>query len=311
MVDHVKNIDRAIISVHCHNDLGMATANSLAGIRNGARQVEVTMNGIGERAGNTSLEEVAMILKTHKDLPFKTGIKSKKIYPVSRLVSRLMRMPVQANKAIVGRNAFAHSSGIHQDGVLKLRENYEIINPTDVGIPSSSIILTARSGRAALSHHLKRLGYSFSKNQLNEIYKQFLLLADKKKQINDEDLHLLTGEKKKSNGIKLELLQVVCGTPLSPTATVKILSEGKMLEANAVGDGPVDASFKAINKIMKRKVRLEEFLIQAMTGGSEDVGKVHIQVKHKDTIYYGFAADTDIIVASVKAYLDALQKLPS
>src|SRR3989338_8905954 len=311
LVDHVKNIDRAIISVHCHNDLGMATANSLAGIRNGARQVEVTMNGIGERAGNTSLEEVAMILKTHKDLPFKTGIKSKKIYPVSRLVSRLMRMPVQANKAIVGRNAFAHSSGIHQDGVLKLRENYEIINPTDVGIPSSSIILTARSGRAALSHHLKRLGYSFSKNQLNEIYKQFLLLADKKKQINDEDLHLLTGEKKKSNGIKLELLQVVCGTPLSPTATVKILSEGKMLEANAVGDGPVDASFKAINKIMKRKVRLEEFLIQAMTGGSEDVGKVHIQVKHKDTIYYGFAADTDIIVASVKAYLDALQKLPS
>src|SRR3990167_4306665 len=311
LVKHVKNIERVIISTHCHNDLGMATANTIAGIINGVRQVEVTVNGIGERAGNTSLEEIAMILKTHHDLNKQTNINSRQIYPVSRLVSRLMRMPVQPNKAIVGRNAFAHSSGIHQDGALKLRENYEIINPTDVGIPSSSIILTARSGRAALSHHLKRLGYSFSKNQLNEIYKQFLLLADKKKQINDEDLHLLTGEKKKSNGIKLELLQVVCGTPLSPTATVKILSEGKMLEANAVGDGPVDASFKAINKIMKRKVRLEEFLIQAMTGGSEDVGKVHIQVKHKDTIYYGFAADTDIIVASVKAYLDALQKLPS
>ncbi|RIV22148.1 2-isopropylmalate synthase [Fibrisoma montanum] len=186
--DNVPNVDKATISIHCHNDLGLATANSLAGIMNGARQVEVTMNGIGERAGNTSLEEVVMALKVHKELGYETGIDTTRLFPVSNLVSQMMRMPVQANKAIVGRNAFAHSSGIHQDGFLKHAENYEIINPHDVGVPKSSIILTARSGRHALKHRLELLGYRYDKPTLDGIYKRFLDLADVKKEVNDKDL---------------------------------------------------------------------------------------------------------------------------
>jgi len=188
LMENVKNVDKAIISAHCHNDLGLATANAVAAIMNGARQVECTINGIGERAGNTSLEEVAMILKSHPSLGLETGINTKKLVPVSHLVSTLMKMPVQANKAIVGRNAFAHSSGIHQDGFLKHRENYEIIDPVDVGADSSSIVLTARSGRAALNHRLANIGFMVTKEKLETIYKYFLDVADKRKQINDEDL---------------------------------------------------------------------------------------------------------------------------
>lgn len=188
LFEHVKNIDKAIISVHCHNDLGLATANTIAGLTNGAGQAEVTINGIGERAGNTSLEEIAMIIQTHKDLDLYTNIKSEKLYGLSTLVSDLMRMPVQPNKAIVGANAFAHSSGIHQDGFLKNAENYEIINPADVGVPSSSIVLTARSGRAALKHRLELLGYQPSKPELDTLYENFLIVADEKKNVNDEDL---------------------------------------------------------------------------------------------------------------------------
>jgi 2-isopropylmalate synthase len=191
LFENVKNIDKATISVHCHNDLGMATANTVAGLMNGARQAEVTINGIGERAGNTSLEEVAMVLKTHKDLGLYTSIKSEMLYELSTLVSDMMRMPVQPNKAIVGANAFAHSSGIHQDGFLKNSENYEIINPADVGVPSSSIILTARSGRAALKHRLELLGYQPNKSELDQLYGNFLVLADEKKNIGDEDLMVL------------------------------------------------------------------------------------------------------------------------
>jgi len=191
LFDHVKNIDKAVISVHCHNDLGLATANTVSGLINGARQAEVTINGIGERAGNTSLEEVAMILKVHKDLDLYTNIKSEKIYDLSCLVSSMMRMPVQPNKAVVGKNAFAHSSGIHQDGFLKHAENYEIMNPSDVGVPCSSIVLTARSGRAALKHRLELLGYKFEGTDLNTVYEQFLLVADEKKQVEDDDLHVL------------------------------------------------------------------------------------------------------------------------
>src|SRR5690606_17527056 len=188
LFDNVTNIDKAVVSVHCHNDLGLATANTMAGLIHGARQAEVTINGIGERAGNTSLEEVAMILKTHKDLDFHTNIRSERIYEISNLVSDLMRMPVQPNKAIVGANAFAHSSGIHQDGFLKAAENYEIISPDEVGVPSSSIVLTARSGRAALKHRLERLGYQLSKAELDTIYENFLIVADEKKKVEDEDL---------------------------------------------------------------------------------------------------------------------------
>src|SRR5690606_13325096 len=191
LFENVKNIDKAIISVHCHNDLGMATANTMSGLISGARQAEVTINGIGERAGNTSLEEIAMIIKTHKDLGLHTNIKSEKIYALSQMVSEMMRLPVQPNKAIVGANAFAHSSGIHQDGFLKNAENYEIINPEQVGVPSSSIVLTARSGRAALKHRLELLGYQPSKTDLDQLYSNFLVVADEKKNVNDEDLATL------------------------------------------------------------------------------------------------------------------------
>jgi 2-isopropylmalate synthase len=191
LVEHVSNIHRAVISVHCHNDLGMATANTLSGLINGARQAEVTVNGIGERAGNTSLEEVAMTIRTHQDLDLYTNIKSERIFEISNLISELMRMPVQPNKAIVGRNAFAHSSGIHQDGFLKHAENYEIINPADVGVPSSSIVLTARSGRAALRHRVEQLGYHVQGEELNQLYENFLLVADEKGNVENDDLHIL------------------------------------------------------------------------------------------------------------------------
>ncbi len=191
LVENVKNIEKATISVHCHNDLGMATANTLSGLINGARQAEVTMNGIGERAGNTSLEEVAMAIQVHKDLDLHTNIKADRLFALSHLVSEMMRMPVQANKAIVGRNAFAHSSGIHQDGFLKHAENYEIINPADVGVHSSSIVLTARSGRAALKHRVELLGHSFEGEELNNLYENFLLVADEKKMVHDDDLRVL------------------------------------------------------------------------------------------------------------------------
>jgi 2-isopropylmalate synthase len=194
LYDNVKNIDKAIISVHCHNDLGLATANSIAGVINGARQIECTINGIGERAGNTSLEEVVMIMKSHKEIGLNNKINSRKIFPISQLVSNLMHMPVQANKAIVGQNAFAHSSGIHQDGFLKHRENYEVIDPADVGVDSSSIILTARSGRAALKHRLDVLGFTTSKIDLDSLYTQFLVMADSRKQIEDKDLKELFTE---------------------------------------------------------------------------------------------------------------------
>jgi len=306
---YVKNIEKAVISVHCHNDLGMATANTIAAVQNGARQVQVTINGVGERAGNTSLEEVAMILKTRKDLNATTNIDTKKIYPVSRLVSRLMRMPVQPNKAIVGRNAFAHSSGIHQNGVLKNRFTYEIMDPQDVGIATSSIILTARSGRSALQHHLERLGYTITKEELDVVYQKFLQLADKKKDINDEDLRLLMGDKNNDKGMQLQNLEVTAGTAKKSKATISVTWRGEKKTAETVGNGPVDAVFRAINKIAKKDVMLEEYLVQAITGGSDDMGKVHIQIKYGDVIYYGFAADTDIITASAKAYIDGMNKI--
>ncbi len=309
--DNVKGIDNVVISTHCHNDLGMATANTIAGIMNGARQVEVTMNGIGERAGNTSLEEVVMILKSRKNLKVDTGINTKKIYSASRLVSTLMRMPVQPNKAIVGRNAFAHSSGIHQDGVLKRRENYEIIDPKAVGISESSIVLTARSGRAALKHRLDKLGYKLDKEKLDHVYEEFLRLADQKKDITDEDLRILAGmeERDAEKRIKLKSLQVICGKGSIPTASIILEINGQEASATAAGNGPVDAAFNAVKQLVTRKARLEEFLIQAITRGSNDLGKVHIQVEYKGAIYYGFSASTDIITASVEAYIDALSRI--
>ena len=309
LFENVKNIHQAVISTHCHNDLGMATANTMAGVLNGARQVEVTINGIGERAGNTSLEEVAMILKCHKSLNIETQINTQKIYPVSRLVSSLMNMPVQPNKAIVGRNAFAHSSGIHQDGVLKNRESYEIMDPTDVGIDKNSILLTARSGRAALKHRLSILGVEVDNGKLDAIYEEFLKLADRKKDINDDDVLMLAGmERKENQRIKIDYLQVTSGVGVKSVASVGLLIAGEKFEAASSGNGPVDAAIKAMKQIIRRNMTLQEFTIQAISRGSDDVGKVHMQVEHNGSVYYGFGANTDIIAASLEAYVDAINK---
>ncbi len=308
LLENVKGIQHAVLSTHCHNDLGMATANTISGVLNGARQVEVTINGIGERAGNTSLEEVAMIFKSHKEIGIDTNINTQKIYPTSRMVSSLMNMPVQPNKAIVGRNAFAHSSGIHQDGVLKNRESYEIIDPKDVGIDDNAIVLTARSGRAALKHRLNVLGVELSQEKLDKVYEEFLKLADKKKDIKDDDVLMLAGTDRESQRIKLEYLQVTSGVGVKSVASVCLNIAGETFEAASAGNGPVDAAIKAVKQIIKRQMTIQEFLIQAINKGSDDVGKVHMQVEHNGINYYGFSANTDIIAASVEAYIDAINK---
>ncbi len=308
--ENVSNIDQAIISVHCHNDLGMATANTISGIQNGARQVEVTMNGIGERAGNTSLEEVAMILKTHA-MPFHTDIQSNKIYHLSQMVSRMMNMPIQPNKAIVGRNAYAHSSGIHQDGFLKNRENYEIIAPEDVGFPDSSIILTARSGKAALRHHLERLGYYPEQKALINVYERFLVMADAKKDVCDEDLIELMEGTEQELAIDILHVQVVCGQPIHAVATVELLYNGESIRESATGNGPINAIIKAIDKIINEEIGFEEFLVQSMSKGSDDTGRIQVALSHDGKNYQGFGADEDVVMGSVKAYVNALNKIPA
>ena len=311
LVEHVANIDRAIISTHCHNDLGMATANTLSAVLNGARQAEVTINGIGERAGNTSLEEVVMTLRCHRELDIDTRINSQLITKASHLVSSLMNMPVQPNKAIVGRNAFAHSSGIHQDGVLKSRESYEIINPVDVGLDESVIALTARSGRAALNHRLELLGFKLEQKELDEVYAKFLELADKKKDVRDDDLLYLVGAatgEKVGKRIKLKYLQILTGT-LIPTATVIVKIGDSERTATCTGNGPVDAAVKAIKTLINETVQITEFLIQAMNKGSDDVGRVHVQVKCGSMLVHGFSTNTDVVKAAVEAFVDGLNLL--
>ena len=309
LMEHVDNIDKAILSTHCHNDLGLATANTIAGVLNGARQVEVTMNGIGERAGNTALEEVAMIIKSHHTIDLDMNINTNKIYPTSRIVSSLMNMPVQPNKAIVGRNAFAHSSGIHQDGVLKNVQTYEIIDPKDVGIDDSAIVLTARSGRAALKHRLHILGVELDMDRLDKVYEDFLKLADKKKDITDDEILVLAGADRNDNHhIKLEFLQVTSGVGVRSVASLGLNIAGERFESAASGNGPVDAAIKALRKIIDRHMELKEFTIQAISKGSDDMGKVHMQVEYDGQMYYGFGANTDIIAASVEAYIDCINK---
>ena len=300
---------RSILSTHCHNDLGMATANTIAGVLNGARQAEVTINGIGERAGNTSLEEVAMIFKTHPDLGIATNINTTKIFPTSRMVSSLMNMPVQANKAIVGRNAFAHSSGIHQDGVLKNASTYEIMDPKDVGIDDNSIVLTARSGRAALKHRLSVNGVDVEGEQLDALYQEFLKLADQKKEVNDADILMLAGANRaETRNVRLDYLQVTTGKGVKSVACIGLDIAGEKFEESASGNGPVDAAIKALKRIIRRQMTLKEFTIQAISKGSDDVGKVHMQVEYDGSVYYGFGANTYIITASVEAYIDCINK---
>lgn len=309
LMENVKGVHNAILSTHCHNDLGMATANSLAGVLNGARQVEVTINGIGERAGNTAMEEVVMALRSHKEFNIDTNINTKLISETSRMISSMMNMPVQPNKAIVGRNAFAHSSGIHQDGVLKNRESYEIIDPKDVGIDENSIVLTARSGRHALKHRLSMLGVELDQKKLDKVYEDFLKLADGKKDFTDDDvLMLVDKERVASSRIKLEHLQVTAGVGIKHVASITLDIAGEKFEAAATGNGPVDASIKALKKIINRDMVLKDFLIQGITKGSDDTCKVHQQIEHEGNMYFGFAADTDIVAASVNAYIDAINK---
>ncbi|MFC2711210.1 2-isopropylmalate synthase [Hoylesella oralis] len=310
LVEHVDGIDKAILSTHCHNDLGMATANTFSGILNGARQAEVTINGIGERAGNTSLEEIAMILKCHKHLNIDTNINTARIYPTSRMVSSLMNMPVQPNKAIVGRNAFAHSSGIHQDGVLKNVSTYEIIDPKEVGLDDNAIVLTARSGRAALKYRLHVNGIDMEDDaKLDNVYQKFLKLADKKKEINDDDLLMLAGaDAAEAHAVKLDFLQVTTGMGVRSVASIGLDISGQKFEEASTGNGPVDAAICALKKIIQKQMTLKEFTIQAISKGSDDVGKVHMQVEYDGNIYYGFGANTDIVTASVEAYIDCINK---
>ncbi len=310
LMEHVDCIDKAIISTHCHNDLGMATANTLSGVLNGARQVEVTINGIGERAGNTSLEEIAMILRCHNDIDIDTNINTQRIYPTSRTVSSLMNMPVQPNKAVVGRNAFAHSSGIHQDGVLKNATTYEIMNPHDVGLDDSSIVLTARSGRAALKYRLSVLGVPVDdEEKMDKLYRKFLELADKKKEVNDDEVMMLAGaDTADSHAVKLDYLQVTTGKGVKSVASLGLDISGQKFEESSSGNGPVDAAIKALKRIIRKEMTLKEFTIQAISKGSDDVGKVHMTVEYNKNIYYGFGANTDIVTASVEAYIDCINK---
>jgi 2-isopropylmalate synthase len=321
IVENVPNIGRAVISVHCHNDLGMATANTLAGVRNGARQVEVTMNGIGERAGNSSLEEVVMALRTRRDVfGLDTRIESRRLFPTSRLVSQLMSIAVQPNKAIVGANAFAHSSGIHQDGVLKERTTYEIIDPQDVGVPESVITLSARSGRHGLNHRLRELGHHLDEEQFEKVYQRFLQVADKKKAVDTRDLEAIVADEVQvyfDETFHLDHLQVSCGSHSIPTATVRIKGpNGQILCDADHGTGPVDAAYRAINRVIGESNELVEFSIHGVTEGIDAVGRVTVRIQADEpvagtecVIFSGHGADTDIVVASAKAYMYALNRL--
>ena len=309
-IPELKNI---IVSTHCHNDLGMATANSLAAVEAGARQVECTINGIGERAGNASLEEIVMSLNVRSDYwPYKTDIKTKEIHNSSKMVSKHTGMIVQANKAIVGDNAFAHESGIHQDGFLKNRKTYEIMTPESVGLNKSKIILGRHSGRHGIQSRLAELGYELSNRDMNNVYKRFLELADKKKEIFDDDLRILMGDRniKKNNAFDLDYLHVAIGTNTIPTATVRIKTSDSIVEESATGDGPVAASFKAIKRALKLDydIKLHDYKVRSITSGKDAFGEVIIRLFINDTLYVSKGTSTDTIKASVKAYLDALNQ---
>ena len=314
IADNVIGIENVTISVHTHNDLGMATALAMAGVRNGARQVECTINGLGERAGNTALEEVVMAIRMHGDeLDAHTGIVTSELTRASHLVERITGMTVQANKSIVGANAFAHSSGIHQDGVLKARDTYEIIDPADVGAAGSEIILSARSGHAALRHRLGELGYTFDDAEFDEIYNRFLEIADQKKEVYDEDLESMVQERQRDITAiySLDALQVSCGDPLVPTATATVSDEnGVQHVVCSTGTGPIDAAYKAIDQVVSVHGDLQEFSVKAITRGIDAIGEVTVRIQSDDgKIYTGRGADNDIIVSSAKAYVNAINRM--
>jgi 2-isopropylmalate synthase len=308
----VRGIENITVSVHCHNDLGLAVANSVAAIQNGARQVECTINGIGERAGNTSLEEVVMALRTRNDLlHFQTRLNPKHLFTTSRLVSKITGLVVQPNKAIVGANAFAHESGIHQDGVLKEKLTYEIMTPESVGIAKSSIVLGKLSGRHAFRERLRDLGYRLSDSDLERAFNRFKQLADKKRDIFDEDIESIVVEEilRMPRRFKLVYINVVAGNVTVPTATVQMEVDGKLLQEAGFGDGPVDATFKTIKKITRTKSKLLQFAINAITSETEAQGEVTVRLEEKGNTVIGQGADTDVIVASAMAYINALNKI--
>lgn len=311
--NNVPNIHRAVVSVHCHNDLGLAVANSLEAIRRGARQVECTINGIGERAGNASLEEIVMALKTRNDFYGLTpNINTTQIYKISRLVSELTGFVVQPNKAIVGANAFRHQSGIHQDGVIKKPITYEIMDPRSVGVPASSLVLGKLSGRHAFKERLAELGYSLSDEALEHAFIVFKELADKKKEVTDKDIESLVAEELRtvSEVYHLDHVEVSCGNRSIPTATVRLTApDGQVLADAALGTGPVDAVYKAINRIIGVPNQLTEFSVKSVTEGIDAIGEVLIRIESDGVTYTGRGASTDIIVASAKAYMNALNRL--
>ena len=322
--ENVPNVDQAVISVHGHNDLGLAVANFLEAVKNGARQLECTINGIGERAGNAALEELVMALHVRRSFynPFLgrpaeseaplTNIDTTEIYPTSRLVSNLTGMFVQPNKAIVGANAFAHESGIHQDGVLKNKLTYEIMDAESIGLNKNQIVLGKHSGRNAFRTRLKELGHELSDQELNRAFLRFKDLADKKKVVTDWDIVALVNDETQQapEHFHLELVQVSCGDHARPTATVTLRTpDGQELTDAAIGTGPVDAVYRAINRVVNIPNELIEFSVQSVTAGIDAIGEVTIRIRHEQTVFSGHAANTDIVVASTQAYLNALNRL--
>jgi 2-isopropylmalate synthase len=310
--EKVPHIDRATISVHCHDDLGLAVANTLAGVRNGARQVEGTINGIGERAGNVALEEVIMAIRTRADFfDVHTDIEAREFFRTSRLVSDMFGIMVPPNKAVVGGNAFSHSSGIHVDGFLKARETYEIMRPEDVGFSESRVVLTARTGRHGLRDRLEKLGYALSQEELDQTYQRFLAVADKKQEVFDEDLIAILHDEihPVPETYHLDYLHIYSGTSAIPTATVRVRVKDEVREGAAIGDGPVDAVYKAISQVTKSAALLARYDIRAVTSGAEAMGEVTVQLDQNGRKVMGRGASTDVIEASAKAYIDGLNKL--
>ena len=312
LIERVPNSDKAVFSTHCHNDLGLAVANSLAGVINGARQVECTINGLGERAGNAALEEVVMALRTRHDaLPFTTGIKTEAITRASRLVSTITGFVVQPNKAIVGANAFAHESGIHQDGMLKHAQTYEIMTPESVGLNQSKLVMGKHSGRHAFRVKLKELGYDIGENALQEAFRRFKDLADKKKDVYDEDIVAVVDDEvlRAHDAIKFVSLQVVCGSRGPQTAELELEVDGEVRTHKSTGDGPVDATFNAVKALVPHTARLQLYQVHAVTEGTDAQAEVTVRLEENGKSVNGQGADTDTLVASARAYVNALNKL--
>jgi 2-isopropylmalate synthase len=312
LIETVPGADEVVFATHCHNDLGMATANALAAVAGGARQIECTINGLGERAGNTALEEVVMAIKVRGDImPWTTGIDTQKIMGISRRVATVSGFPVQFNKAIVGKNAFAHESGIHQDGMLKNAETFEIMRPTDVGLSETNLVMGKHSGRAALRSKLNDLGFELGDNQLKDVFVRFKELADRKKEIFDDDLVALmrVGEDPENDRLKIVSLRVVCGTHGPQQADLVMEIDGQEHKTTQTGDGPVDATFNAVNALFAHSARLQLYQVHAVTEGTDAQATVSVRMEEDGRIVTGQSADTDTVVASAKAYVHALNRL--